>query len=105
MDEEGLQTSDNSFRRRQKREEYIGLLKHNVTRYGFELQCNVPYNGNGFFHAICFHLGRKDPKHLRQEVVAFLQTKACGPLRATLDYMFLKDLRTNGADVKEERVG
>lgn len=74
---------DNDRRRKMDR------LKGHAKLYGYTVSSNVPYDGDCFFSSICHHLERADTvtagsaaASLRRELVSFLASKKCGPLRS-----------------------
>jgi len=51
------------------------LLQTHLALYGYEVSCDVPYDGDCFFHAICVLVERTDAKALRRELVYFINSK------------------------------
>jgi hypothetical protein len=71
----------------QSRSDEIDLLNNHAAVYGYTMKCNVPYDGNCFFHSVCVELERPESgaRDLREELVAFLKTKVCG-IHWTIDF-------------------
>jgi len=60
---------------RLRRQDDFERLKVHAAEYGYYVPTNVPYDGDCFFHAVCYHLGRSDAKLLRSQLSSFLETK------------------------------
>lgn len=56
------------------RHKSLELLRNQVLKFGYEISCNVPYDGNCFFHAMCHLLLRTNASDLRQELLLFLKS-------------------------------
>ena len=41
----------------QKNKKQLKQLSDAVSKLGYAIQCNVPYNGNCYFHAVSIHTG------------------------------------------------
>ncbi len=59
------------------REKEFNDLKDHVQAYGYNILCNVPYDGNCFFTSVCLLIGKKESEasHLRHQLIEFLKSK------------------------------
>lgn len=99
--EESIDLADEQER---KRNEQLRRLADAVSKCGYVIQCNVPYDGNCFFHAVAIHTGG-DGTIIRKSLVDFLVSeRVSSDLKMAIDEELLINLKQPSAAVNDDTV-